>query len=55
MGHKDEQVVGDPQTVMIKHWVNLGRPVRNVRAFLATFFALEKSNSQSERSAAKRF
>ena len=49
MGLKDEQVEGVPQTVKTKHQLNLGSPVRTSLAFLVTFFAIEKSNSQSER------
>ncbi|MEP2791601.1 MAG: hypothetical protein ABJI36_16000, partial [Kangiellaceae bacterium] len=53
MGLTNEQVVGVPQTVKTKYLVNLGSPVPTISAFLVTFFAIEKSNSQSERSAAK--
>jgi len=49
MGLTNERLVGVPQTVKTKYLVNLGSPVPTILAFLVTFFAIEKSNSQSER------
>jgi hypothetical protein len=48
MGFTDEQVVGVPQTVKIKHQVNFGRPVRNVTGIFGYFFWLLKKVARTQ-------